>query len=172
MNAFVRILLVGYDPQWPQLYEREARRIRAALGARALQIEHAGSTSVPGLAAQPVIDIILSVPDSADEDAYRPALEAAGYVFAFREIDWYQHRLFHGPDTNLNLHVFSSGCLETDRMLRFRDWLRSHPGDRELYQRTKLALAEREWPSVQDYADAKTKVVEEIIARYSSSWGK
>ena len=88
-------------------------------------LEHAGSTSVPGLAAKPRIDIMLAVPDSADEPSYVPALEAAGYVLRIREPDWYEHRVFKGPDTDVNLHVFSAGCPEIARMLLFRDWLRT-----------------------------------------------
>ena len=157
--------LVDYDPAWPELFLREAERIRAALGERVVLLEHTGSTSVPGLAAKPIIDMTLAVADSADEDAYLPALEAAGYVLRIREPDWYEHRVFKGPDTNVNLHVFSVGCAEIDRMLRFRDRLREHEADRELYERTKRWLAAKEWKYVQDYADAKTAVVEEILAR-------
>jgi GrpB-like predicted nucleotidyltransferase (UPF0157 family) len=160
-----RILIVDYDPQWPARFEREADRIRAALGYGALQIEHTGSTSVSALAAKPIIDVLLVVNDSSDEDAYVPALEAAGYVLRIRETNWYQHRMFKGPGTEINLHVFSSGCPEIDRMLLFRDWLRSNAADRDLYERTKLALAQKEWEYVQNYADAKTSVIEEIIAR-------
>jgi GrpB-like predicted nucleotidyltransferase (UPF0157 family) len=129
-----RILIVDYDPQWPELFAREADRIRSVLGSLALRIEHAGSTSVPGLAAKPIIDLLLVVADSAQEDAYAPALEAAGYVLHIRELNWYEHRMFKGPDTDINLHVFSSGCPEIDRMLMFRDWLRSNAADRDLYQ--------------------------------------
>jgi len=157
--------LVDYDPTWPGLFAREAERIRAALGDRAILVEHTGSTSVPGLAAKPIIDITLGVPDSADEDAYAPALEAAGYVLRIREPDWYEHRVFKGPDTNVNVHVFSEGCPEIDRMLRFRDRIRESAADRELYERTKRELAAKEWTFVQDYADAKTAIVEEIVAR-------
>jgi GrpB-like predicted nucleotidyltransferase (UPF0157 family) len=160
-----RILIVDYDPKWPGVFQREAERIRTALGTRALRIEHTGSTSVPGLVAKPVIDIILEVADSRNEDSYVPALEAASYALRIRETVWYEHRMFSGPDTEINLHVFSSGCPEIDRMLMFRDWLRRSAADRELYARTKLALAQREWNHVQDYADAKTAVIEEIIAR-------
>ena len=134
-----------------------------------LRIEHAGSTSVPGLAAKPVIDVILAVADSADEDAYAPSLESAGYLLRIREPGWYEHRMFQGPDTETNLHVFSSGCPEIARMLAFRDWLRGNAGDRDVYARTKLALAEKEWNDVQDYANAKTAVIEEILARASSA---
>ena len=160
-----RILIVNYDPQWPELFAREADRIRAVLGDRALRIEHTGSTSVPGLAAKPVIDMLLVVTDSANEDAYVRNLQAAGYVLRIRESNWYEHRMFQGPDAEINLHVFSSGCPEIDRMLMFRDWLRSNASDRDLYARTKLALAQKEWKYVQNYADAKTVVIEEIIAR-------
>ena len=160
-----RILIVEYDPHWPDLFAREADRIRSLLGSRALRIEHAGSTSVPGLAAKPIIDLLLIVADPAAEDAYAPALEAAGYVLRIREPNWYQHRMFKGPDTDINLHVFSSGCPEIDHMLVFRDWLRGNAADRDLYASTKLALAQKEWKYVQNYADAKVVVIEEIIAR-------
>ena len=159
------IELVEYDPAWPGLYEGEAEKIRAALGDRILGLEHAGSTSVPGLAAKPIIDIVLAVADSADEDAYVPPLEAAGYALTIREPDWHQHRLLKGNDPTVNLHVFSHGSPEVERMLAFRDRLRSDRDDRELYERTKRDLAGRTWTYVQDYADAKTEVVEAILVR-------
>jgi GrpB-like predicted nucleotidyltransferase (UPF0157 family) len=159
------IALVDHDPRWPQLFDREAARIRAALGERVLMLEHTGSTSVPGLAAKPIIDMLLVVPDSGDEPAYVPALEAAGYVLRIREPDWYQHRVFKGPQTNVNLHVLSQGCEEIERVLLFRDRLRSNDADRALYERTKRELATRRWRYVQNYADAKTEVVEAIIVR-------
>ncbi|HEY7356505.1 MAG TPA: GrpB family protein [Ktedonobacterales bacterium] len=159
------IQLADYDPAWPGLFEREAGRVRDALGQRVLLLEHVGSTSVPGLAAKPRIDMLLVLADSSDEPAYVPPLEAAGYVLSIREPDWYQHRLFKGPDMALNLHVFSAGCSEIERMLLFRNWLRAHPDDRQLYERTKRELARREWKYTQNYADAKTAVVEEILAR-------
>jgi len=160
-----RILLENYNPEWPEMYRREADRITAALDRRVLQLEHAGSTAVPGLAAKPVIDIVLVVSESADEPAYVPDLEAAGYLLRIREPDWYQHRMFKGPRADVNLHVFSQGCPEIERMLLFRDWLRRNAADRELYARTKLALAEQEWDRVQDYADAKTTIIKEILVR-------
>jgi len=159
------IELVDYDEAWPVRFEREARRIRTALGVRALQVEHTGSTSVPGLAAKPIIDIVLVVADSSDEGAYVPALEAEGYELRVREPDWYEHRVLKKTDPKVNLHVFPAGCVEIDRMLAFRDHLRTNDDDRELYERTKRELATREWAYMQDYADAKTEVVEAIIAR-------
>jgi GrpB-like predicted nucleotidyltransferase (UPF0157 family) len=111
------ITLVEYDPAWPRLYDREAARIRAALTDRVLLIEHVGSTAVPRLAAKPRIDIVLAVADSSDEASYVPALETDGYVLYIREPGWHEHRVFNGPNTHLNLHVFSEGCVEIERML-------------------------------------------------------
>jgi GrpB-like predicted nucleotidyltransferase (UPF0157 family) len=159
------ILLSDYDPDWPLLFEREATRLRAVLGARVKLLEHAGSTSVAELPAKPVIDMVLAVPDSSDESTYVPALEIAGYVLRIREPRWFEHRVLKGPDTDILLHVFTVGCAEIDQMLLFRDWLRTHPEDRKLYAAAKRELAKREWKFIQHYADAKTGVVHEILAR-------
>jgi GrpB-like predicted nucleotidyltransferase (UPF0157 family) len=159
------IHILDYDPEWPLCFEREAMRIKALLGEHVLLIEHVGSTSVPGLAAKPIIDIVLAIADSADEPTYVPTLEAAAYVLRIREPDWHEHRMFKGPDTDINLHVFSLDCLEIDRMLLLRNWLRKEASDRQLYERTKRELALKNWKDVQHYANAKTSVVEEILAR-------
>jgi GrpB-like predicted nucleotidyltransferase (UPF0157 family) len=161
------IELAEYDPSWPELFRHEEERIRAALRERVVQLEHVGSTAVPGLAAKPIIDICLVVADTRDEEAYVPALEVAGYVLRAREPEWYEHRLFKGRDPSVNLHVYSEGCPEIERYLVFRDRLRADQSGRELYERIKRDLAKREWKYVQNYADAKTAVVEEIIARAS-----
>lgn len=163
------ITLADYDPAWPVLFTREADRIRAALGSAAVLVEHAGSTSVPGLAAKPIIDIVLAVPDSADEQAYVPALEAAGYVLRAREPDWFEHRMLKGPDTDINLHVFTAGASEIDRMLLFRDWLRANGTDREAYLQVKRDLAQRTWRHVQHYADSKSAIVAEIVERAAAA---
>jgi GrpB-like predicted nucleotidyltransferase (UPF0157 family) len=159
------IQLLDYTPEWAVLFISEAARVRRVLGDRVLMLEHVGSTSVPGLAAKPIIDMLLVVADSADEAAYVPAMESMGYVLRIREPDWYEHRLFNGPGADINLHVFSRGCVEIERMIRFRDWLRNNIADRMFYERTKRELAKQTWKYVQNYADAKTKVVEEIMSR-------
>jgi GrpB-like predicted nucleotidyltransferase (UPF0157 family) len=163
------ILLADYDPGWTTAFEREAARIRGVLGDQVRLLEHVGSTSVPGLAAKPIIDIALAVPDSTDESAYVPPMEAAGYVLRIREPDWFEHRLLKGSnvasDFASNVHVFTVGTVEIHRMLAFRDWLRGHEDDRLLYERTKRDLAAREWRFVQHYADAKSEVVAAIMAR-------
>ena len=162
---YQEIVIADYDPDWPRWFESAAERIRAALGKTALELHHVGSTSVAGLPAKPLIDIDLVVSDTTDEEAYVPKLEALGYVLRIREPDWYEHRLLRGYDPPVNLHVFPPGCEEVAKMLLFRDWLRANEADRELYARTKRELGSKEWKYVQNYADAKTAVVEDIVAR-------
>ncbi|WP_077326523.1 GrpB family protein [Virgibacillus siamensis] len=159
------ITLLDYDTKWPTLFDREAKRIRSVLDNKALQVEHVGSTSVPGLCAKPIIDILLVVTDSSDEASYVSRLEEVGYTLHIREPEWFEHRLFKGPDTDINLHIFSKGASEVDRMLRFRDWLLSNNSDRDKYARIKQKLAQRKWRYVQDYADAKNSIVQEIMER-------
>jgi GrpB-like predicted nucleotidyltransferase (UPF0157 family) len=160
-----KIDLAPYDPTWPAQYEAQAARIRLALGDAALVLEHVGSTSIPGVGAKPILDILLAVADSTDEDAYAPALTAQGYRLHVREPDWHEHRLLKGEQPAVNLHVFTIGCDEIGRMLAFRDRCREHPEERLLYAEAKQRLASRTWRHIQHYANAKSEIVEAIIAR-------
>ena len=159
------IYLAPYDPDWPSQFSRQASHIRDALSEKVLLLEHVGSTSVPGLSAKPIIDMVLAVSNSADEPSYVPLLEEKGFVLRIREPDWFEHRLLKTPDIAGNLHVFSVGCDEIDRILAFRNWLRLHDDDRRLYEETKRELAARTWKDIQNYADAKSEVVQEILTR-------
>ena len=163
------VVLSESSAEWPVWFDQEARRIRAALEPTAVDLEHVGSTSVPGLAAKPIIDIDLAVPDSALEETYVPALEAIGYQLRIREPDWFEHRLLRAAEPAVNVHVFSRGCEEIARNLLLRDWLRAHAADRELYESTKRELAARSWAYVQQYADAKSAVITEILARAAAA---
>jgi GrpB-like predicted nucleotidyltransferase (UPF0157 family) len=163
--TYPEIVVADYDPAWPEWFARATEQIRAALGDKVLLLEHVGSTSVPDLPAKPLIDIDLVVADTTDEDAYVPPLEAAGYVLRVREPDWFEHRMLRGSDPPVNLHVFPPECEEVDRMLAFRDWLRSNADDRDLYARAKRDLAAKKWKYTQNYADAKSEVVGEIMKR-------
>ena len=160
------IALVEYDLKWPIVFSREAQHITKAVGDRALRIEHVGSTAVPNLVAKPIVDILLIVESSANEASYVPTLEGLGYVLRVREPEWHEHRMLRAQrDVAINLHVFTKDDDEAERMLAFRDWLRNNPQDRELYAETKRKLASQNWKYVQNYADAKSKVVESIIKR-------
>lgn len=159
-----QVTLVDYDPAWPARFERRAAELRAILGERAKLIEHIGSTSVPGLAAKPIIDIVLGIDDPEDEQAYLPDLEAAGYDLRVREP---QHRCFRGgePDEPVNLHCYPPDHSEVRRYLVFRDQLRANDADRDRYAATKRKLAQREWRDINYYAEAKGPVINEILAR-------
>jgi len=159
------IVVADYDPAWPERFRHEEEKIRGALGEAALSVEHIGSTSVPGLAAKPIVDVLLVVEDSGDEDSYLPALEEAGYVLRVREPDFHEHRMFRTPEKDVHVHVYSSRSPEIGRCLLLRERLRADEEDRELYARTKRDLASRDWPSMQHYAEAKTEVIEGIVAR-------
>jgi GrpB-like predicted nucleotidyltransferase (UPF0157 family) len=163
------IIICDYDPCWPQKFAEHARRIRGAVGPATLRIEHIGSTSVPGLAAKPIIDILLVVENSADERTYLPQLERAGYVLRVREPDFHEHRMFRTQNRDMHIHIFSRGSVEIERYLTFRDRLRTNVADRQLYETTKRKLAAQDWPDMNAYADAKTAVIEAITARARAS---
>jgi len=164
----VPITVVEYDPAWPTVFEAQAGRIRDALGDRVLDLEHVGSTSVPGLAAKPVIDIDLTVVDSSNEAAYVPALEAAGFVLRIREAKWHEHRCLEMVDPRTNLHVWCPDSPEAIRHRMFRDWLRTHPDDLALYAATKRASAAESnsaGEAVMGYNRRKQPVIRDILDR-------
>jgi GrpB-like predicted nucleotidyltransferase (UPF0157 family) len=159
-----QIVIADHDPTWRTRYQKHADAIAAALGDTLLRIEHIGSTSVPGLAAKPIIDVLAIVPDSADEPSYVPRLEAAGYALRVREPEFYEHRMLRTSGREVHVHVYSPGVPEIGRYLTFRDRLRTSAKDRRRYEDVKRRLATRSWPDMDAYAEAKSEVVEAIIA--------
>lgn len=159
-----RIEIVAYDPRWPETFRTHAQLIATVLGEAALQIEHIGSTAVPGLGAKAIIDILLVVANSAEEPSYLPAMLAAGYELRVREPDFHEHRMLRTPARDVHIHVFSSGAPEIERYLVFRDRLRNNAEDRRNYESTKRRLAAQPWPDMNAYAEAKTEVIESILA--------
>lgn len=157
------IVIVDYDPAWPERFAEHAERIGTALGDRALRVEHVGSTAVPGLAAKPIIDILLVVDDPADEDAYIPRLEHTGYSLRIREPDFHEHRMLRTTGRDVHLHVFGPGSPEIDRLMLLRDTLRTDPAQRRRYEQTKRDLAAQAWPTMQHYADAKSGIIGQIL---------
>ena len=161
----VPLVVVPHDEAWSARFGEVESWIREALGDRVLALSHVGSTSVPGLAAKPVIDADLTVADSADESAYVPDLERAGFVLRVREPDWEQHRMFTVRDRSVNLHVFSPGAIEPQRHLVFAAWLRAHPQEALTYGRLKSELAARGFADVMDYNNHKAALVYDIYER-------
>jgi GrpB-like predicted nucleotidyltransferase (UPF0157 family) len=156
------IVVADYDSTWPSKFQHEHERIRQALGATGLRIEHIGSTAVPGLAAKPVIDVLVTVEDPNDESTLLPTLESAGYELRVREPG---HRMFRTPQRDVHVHSWADADPEVDRYLAFRDRLRRSPGDRAAYERLKRDLATREWSDMNEYADAKTALITAITTR-------
>ena len=156
------IVIADYDPACPARYEAERVKILGAIGPIVRRIEHIGSTSVPGLAAKPIIDILVAVDDPDDEPAFVPVLEAAGYVLRVREPE---HRMLRTPERDVHVHVLREGSHDVERHLVFRDHLRASAEDRAAYERLKRSLAERDWDDMNDYADAKGALIEAITRR-------
>lgn len=162
----VRIAVTAPDPEW-EVWVLELRAtIRAALGDRIVELEHIGSTAVPGLWAKPVIDLDLVVEDSSDEPTYVPALEAAGFALVIREPHWEEHRMLRYEAPRGNLHVFSAGAVEPQRHVAFRDWLIAQRGDRERYGSLKRSLVdEQTLDTVAEYNNRKAALIYEIYER-------
>ena len=156
------------DPAWPQQYQDLASRIRGVLGWRALQLEHVGSTSVPGLPAKPIIDIDLTVADPGREQDYVPALEAIGFRLVIREYWWYGHRALRADGPACNLHVFGFDSPELVKHRIFRDWLRGNPDDRDRYaaaKRQAASAANASGEHVMQYNARKEQVIMDIYHR-------
>ncbi len=160
------IRIVDHDPAWPLRFGQERERIASALGPVARRIDHVGSTAVPGLAAKPIVDIDVSVPDVEDEGAYLDRLVAAGYVLRVREPG---HRMVRTVGRDVQVHVCGAGSRWERRHLLFRVWLRRDAADREAYARLKRELARRDWGDMNQYAQAKSALIEEIMAR-AEAW--
>jgi GrpB-like predicted nucleotidyltransferase (UPF0157 family) len=156
------VRIENYDPAWPARFRVLANRVREVLGDRALTVEHIGSTSVPGLAAKPIIDMLLTVSKVTDEAAYVPPLQSLGLGLRVREED---HRMLRPPQRDVHLHVYEPDSPEVRDYLDFRDWLRVSAADRALYEQTKRRLAGRRWGDMNDYAVAKTETVHAILTR-------
>ena len=170
----IGIEVIDPDPDWPRQYDALAGRIREALGWRVLQLEHVGSTAVPGLPAKPIIDIDLTVADPGREQDYVPALEAAGFRLRIREPWWHGHRVLRADEPTCNLHVFGFDSPELIKHRIFRDWLRGNPGDRDRYaaiKRQAAADANAAAEHVMQYNARKQQVIREIYYRAFTAAG-
>jgi GrpB-like predicted nucleotidyltransferase (UPF0157 family) len=159
------IEIVPYRSDWPLRFQSHAERIRNTLGATMLRVEHIGSTSVEGLAAKPIIDILVVVADSAREDLYLPGMLSAGYELRVREPDFEEHRMFRTPERDVQVHFFPAESGEIERHLLFRDFVRANAETRDQYAALKRELSKTDWMDMNEYANAKTEFIEGIIRR-------
>ena len=158
----LKLELHTHDGSWNSLYLEHERRIRRALGIQHIEIEHIGSTSVPGLAAKPIIDIVVAVHDITAEEDYLDPLIAAGYLLRVRGPG---RRMVRTPGRDVHVHILQTGDDAIDAYLVFRDHLRSNADDRVLYASTKHSLIEQGFTDMNAYSDAKTDVIAAIMAR-------
>lgn len=161
----VTVTLPPADSGWAAVFADHRRRILEALpgsGADAPVVEHIGSTAVPGLAAKPIVDIVVAVADVTAETTYLDQLLAAGYELRVREPG---HRLVRTPARDVHVHVYERGAAAVDEYLLLRDHLRADADDRALYERTKRKLLDRSWDDMNAYAEAKTAVITAIKER-------
>ncbi|MEO8349877.1 MAG: GrpB family protein [Acidobacteriota bacterium] len=155
-----RLEVVPYDRSWPARYEAEAERLRSALGSTLRVLEHVGSTSVPGLAAKPVVDVAASV--EAFDDLDVGALEALGYRYVPKfEEELPNRRYFTRGD--YHLHVYEQEHEEFMDYVRFRDYLRTHPEDAQAYGDLKLRLAAEHGDDRAGYQAAKAPFVARLV---------
>jgi GrpB-like predicted nucleotidyltransferase (UPF0157 family) len=162
------VVIVDPDPAWARRFDDARSRITAALGPLARRVEHIGSTSVPGLAAKPIVDVLVAVDavESVDVPGVRERLAEAGFDLRVREPG---HRMFRTAAHDVHLHVWPGASDDVRRHLLFRDYLRTSAADRARYEAVKRALAARTWDDMNDYADAKSPAIAEITTR-AEAW--
>jgi GrpB-like predicted nucleotidyltransferase (UPF0157 family) len=160
------VVIVPYDVQWPERFAQLARDMRSALKAVALRIDHIGSTSIPGLAAKPVIDIQISVPDFEPLDAFRIPLEGLGYVFHPKNPELTK-RYFREPpgQPRTHIHVRRAGGFDEQSALLFRDFLRLHADVAAQYEALKTELARRYRTERGAYTNAKQPFIWKVTAQ-------
>lgn len=154
-----QVEIVDYDPCWPEMFEEHRRRILTAIGGTARTVEHIGSTAVVGLAAKPIVDVMVTVDNPDDETTYLRALEEAGYVLRVREPG---HRMLRTTERDVHVHIWQVGSDDEERHLLFRDHLRSAPDDRDAYAALKRSLA-GQWRDVNYYAEAKGPFIRRMV---------
>jgi GrpB-like predicted nucleotidyltransferase (UPF0157 family) len=157
------IRIFEYDASWRAKFQHHAHRISGALGDLPHRIEHIGSTAVENLAAKPIVDMLLIIPDPSDEGSYMPALRALGYQIRVREPDFHEHRMVRTPELDVHVHIFPDGSAEIDRYILFRDYIRSHEQSRREYEALKRKLSAEDWTDMNAYAAAKSDFIEGII---------
>lgn len=158
-----KVIVVPYDEEWKTQFEVEAQALRGIFGEDIITVHHIGSTSVPGLGAKPVIDILPVVPDLTRVDQYNSVMSALGYE-AKGENGLPGRRYFQkgGDDRTHHVHIYKQGNPEIERHLAFRDYLRAHPEEAARYGELKTALANRFPYDVSSYIEGKHKMATEI----------
>lgn len=163
--------VVAYDDRWPEMFREEAAKIREAVGGAVRDIHHIGSTSVPGMAAKPILDILVEVDRIESVDARCSRMESLGYE-ARGENGIPGRRYFckGGDKRTHHVHVFQQGSDEVIRLLAFRDYLMAHPAEAAAYRDLKRRLAERFPADIAAYVAGKDAFVKALEQRALAWW--
>jgi len=164
-DANERFELAEYDPRWPELFDAEAARVEAALGADVVEITHIGSTAVPGLRAKPIIDLLAAVETFETVAAYQQRLAPLAYYHHSHENDAERLFFWKGLPRAYHLHIVEYATWEHQRHIIFRDYLRAHPEVAALYQTLKLELAETYAADRPAYTSGKSAFIRATVAR-------
>lgn len=163
--AFV-VAVVPYDSEWPARFRELAGPIREVLGSVALRIDHVGSTSIPGLAAKPIIDIQISVQDFHLFESYGGPLQSLGYVFRSENPELTKRYFREKPGSErIHVHVRRAGSWAEQFALLFRDFLRAYDEEARKYEELKRELAERFRTDRHAYTDAKQPFIWDLMGR-------
>lgn len=167
-----RVIIAPYDPEWPELFRGLGARLREALGDVASRIDHIGSTSIPGLAAKPIIDVQISVADFEPLDAFRVPIESVGFVWQADNPELTKRYFREVPgDRRTHIHVRRMGSFSQQFPLLFRDYMRTHPDDAQAYADLKYRLAD-EWGADRDrYVEAKSPFIWQTIMK-ADAWAQ
>lgn len=164
----MRITIVAYNPRWPEYFSQEQARLASVLRDTGAVIEHIGSTAVPGLAAKPILDLMIGLPDFSIADRQVPRITSLGYEYIARHEQVMPERRFfkreeHGAATH-HIHMVGLATSFWERHIRFRDYLRDHPEAASAYAAFKQKLATQDWQDGSAYAQAKTEFIAKIEA--------
>ena len=161
-----RIAVVPYDPEWPALFRQLGAALRGVLGDTALRIDHIGSTSIPGLAAKPIIDIQISVAGFDPLEAFRVPIESLGFIFRASNPDLTKRYFRETPgERRTHIHVRRAGSWPEQFALLFRDYMRTHDEDAKRYAEIKYHLAQQYGEDRHGYTDAKGPFIWEIMIK-------
>lgn len=164
-----RIVIVDYDPTWPEQFRQLGTRLREALGPLALRIDHIGSTSVPGLAAKPILDCQISVASLEPVAAYLPGMESAGFRWRADNPERTKRYFREAAGPRTHIHVRAAGSWSEQFALLMRDYLRAHPEEAGSYAALKRELADRLGSDRHAYTDAKDPFIWALMVR-ANAW--
>ncbi|HSB66638.1 MAG TPA: GrpB family protein [Anaerolineales bacterium] len=158
-----QVRLVPYAPEWKLYFEREKAALQEALGSRVLDIQHVGSTSIPGMIAKPIVDIAIAVVDFEEARECVPLVEELGYEYKGEFGIPRRHYFVKGDPRLFHLHMSEMIGLEWQNTLLFRDYLRHHPAVAEEYALLKQQLAEKYPQDREAYLNGKTDFIEHVL---------